>query len=104
MPNSSQLRSSVSTCLRDSSSRMRAAVGVPSVGTLWSAVASVGSGGRTRRPAGGRPAAGETKAVEGLRAGDLVHEVQVDVQQARRHLVGGPDLVEQRLWHLRISS
>ena len=34
MPNSAQLRSSVSTCTRLSSSRMRAATGVPSVGTL----------------------------------------------------------------------
>src|SRR3954469_12968438 len=49
-PNSAQLRSSVSTCTRLSSSRMRAATGVPSVGTLWSAVASVRSGRRTVRP------------------------------------------------------
>src|SRR3954465_6534658 len=34
---------------------MRAAVGVPSVGTLWSAVASVRSGRRTGRPARRRP-------------------------------------------------
>src|SRR4051794_15415066 len=50
-PNSAQLRSSVSTCVRLSSSRIRAATGVPSVGTLWSAVASVRSGRRTGRPA-----------------------------------------------------
>ena len=42
-------------------------------------------------------AAGEPQAVERLRARDLVHEVQVDVEQAGRHLVGLPDLVEQRL-------
>ena len=89
MPNSAQLRSSVSTCTRESSSRMRAATGVPSVGTLWSAVASVRSGRRTG-------AAVQAQAVEGLRARDLVHEVQVDVDEARGHLVGGPDLVEQR--------
>src|SRR4051794_32931394 len=51
IPNSAQLRSSVSTCVRESTSRMRAATGVPSVGTLWSAVASVRSGRRTGRPA-----------------------------------------------------
>src|SRR4051812_16385451 len=54
-PNSSQLRSSVSTWTRLSSSRMRAATGVPSVGTLWSAVASVRSGRRTVRPLSRRP-------------------------------------------------
>src|SRR3954468_13124942 len=54
-PNSAQLRSSVSTCTRLSSSRMRAATGVPSVGTLWSAGARVGWGRRTeRRARGGR--------------------------------------------------
>ena len=62
---------------------MRAATGVPSVGTLWSAVASVRSGRRTRAP-------GEAQAVEGLRARDLVHEVQVDVEQARRRPRGRP--------------
>src|SRR5689334_11208720 len=55
MPNSSQLRSSVSTCTRLSSSLIRAATGVPSVGTLWSAVATVRSGRRTGRPARRRP-------------------------------------------------
>ena len=45
------------------------------VGTLWSSVASVRSGRRT----GGRPA----QAVEGLRAGDLVDQVEVDVEQVR---------------------
>ena len=54
-PNSSQLRSSVSTCTRESSSRMRAATGVSSVGTLWSAVASVRSTRRTGRPASRSP-------------------------------------------------
>ena len=72
---------------------MRAATGVPSVGVLWSAVASVRSGRRTL-------AAGEPQPVEGLRAGDLVDQVQVDVQQVRSgHLVGLPDLLEHRLWH-----
>ena len=54
----------------------------------------VGRGQRAVRPAHG--AAGEPQAVEGLRARHLVHEVQVDVEQVRRDLVGGPDLVEQR--------
>src|SRR5207248_2623396 len=40
-----------STCTRESSSLILAATGVPSVGTLWSAVASVRSGRRTLRPA-----------------------------------------------------
>ena len=47
IPNSSQLRSSVCTCTRESSSRIRSETGVPSVGTLWSAVASVRSVRRT---------------------------------------------------------
>src|SRR3954447_24607021 len=51
MPNSAALASSVSTCLRLSSSLMSFAMGVPSVGVLWSAVASVRSGRRTVRPA-----------------------------------------------------
>ena len=83
MPNSAQLRSSVCTWTRESSSRIAAARGVPSVGTLWSAVASVRSGRRTVRPASRRP-------VERLRAGHLVDEVQVDVEQAGRDLVGAP--------------
>ena len=95
-PNSAQLRSSVSTCTRESSSRMRAATGVPSVGTLWSAVASVRSGRRTGRPASRSPS-------NACGLVDLVDQVQVDVEQARRDLVGGPDLVEQRLAHERRS-
>ena len=55
MPNSSQLASSVWTCTRLSWSLMSATVGVPSVGTLWSAVASVRSGRRTVRPASRSP-------------------------------------------------
>jgi hypothetical protein len=46
-------------------------------------------------------AAGQAQAVEGLRRGDLVDQVQVDVDQPRRNLVGLPDLVEHRLWHMR---
>ena len=49
-PNSLQLLSSASTCLRESTSLICSAVVAPSVGTLWSAVASVRSGRRTLRP------------------------------------------------------
>ena len=69
-----------------------------SVGTLWSAVASVRSG-----PA--HLAAGEPQALERLRRGDLVDEVQVDVEQrgpalalGRPHLVRLPDLLEHASW------
>ena len=53
-------------------------------------------GGGQRAVGAADRAAGEPQPVEGLRARDLVDEVQVDPQQARRDLVGGPDLVEQR--------
>ncbi len=52
------------------------------------------------------PAAGEPQAVEGLRRGHLVDQVEVHVEQGllaaplRDHLVGLPDLLEQRLAHL----
>jgi hypothetical protein len=52
---------------------------------------AVGAAQRTR---------GHAQAVERLRAGHLVDEMQVDVEQAVSHLVRLPDLVEQRLWHL----
>ena len=55
MPNSSQLDSSASTWRRLSASWIFALIGVPSVGTLWSAVASVRSGRRTSRPASRSP-------------------------------------------------
>ena len=45
------------------------------VGTLWSTTASVFSGARTLRPA-------SAQALEGLRAGHLVDEVAVDVEEA----------------------
>jgi hypothetical protein len=53
-------------------------------------------GGGQRAVGAAHRAAGEPQPVEGLRARDLVNEVQVDPQQAGRDLVGGPDLVEQR--------
>ena len=68
----SQLRRSVSTWVRLTGS----AIGLSqsSVGTLWSSVAMVRSGRRT-------VPAGEPQAVEGLRAGHLVEQVEVDVEQ-----------------------
>ena len=45
------------------------------VGTLWSTTASVFSGARTLRSR-------EAQALEGLRAGHLVHEVAVDIEEA----------------------
>ena len=57
------------------------------------------------RPVGAADLASrEAQAVERLRAGHLVDEVQVDVEQAGRDLVGVPDLVEQGLWHGSLSS
>ena len=53
-------------------------------------------GGRERAVGPADAAALEPQPVERLRARHLVHQVQVDVEQVRRHLVGGPDLVEQR--------
>jgi hypothetical protein len=53
MPNSAALRSSASIWARESGSAIPASR--PMVGTLWSTVASVRSGRRTRRPARRRP-------------------------------------------------
>ena len=63
------------------------------VGTLWSSVAIVSSGRRTVRPR-------QAQAVERLRAGDLVDEVQVDVEEIRlagrrAHEVALPHLLGQ---------
>ena len=80
MPNSAQLRSSASTWTRLSWSLMRAATARPVGG-------DVVVGGRERAVRAAHLAAGQAQAVEGLRAGDLVDEVQVDEQQARGHLV-----------------
>src|SRR5436305_1864472 len=44
-------------------------------------------------------APGQSQPLEGLGAGDLMHEVQIDVDEVRGDLVGLPDLVEQALWH-----
>ena len=61
--------------------------------TLWSIVASVRSGRRTLRP-------GQPEALERLRRGHLVDEVEVDVEQVGQPLVAPhdvalPDLVEE---------
>ena len=72
MPNSAVLARSTSTCLREIGSAM--GWSMSAVGTLWSSVATVSSGRRTR-------AAGQAEAVEGLGGGDLVDEVEVDVEQ-----------------------
>ena len=64
----------------------------PMVGTLWSAVARVRSGRRTRRPA-------SAEALERLRARHLVDEVQVDEEQVVADHVVVPDLLERGLGH-----
>jgi hypothetical protein len=92
MPNPRAFRSSVWTCTRESWSRICSAVVEPSVGTLWSAVARVRSGRRNR-------AAGQSERLERLGGGDLVDEMEVDVEERIGHLVGLPDLVEQSLRH-----
>jgi len=57
-------------------------------------------GDREVRPAHGQPSLAQHR--EGLRRGDLVHQVQIDVQHRRsvlrlgRHQVSVPDLLEQR--------
>ena len=89
MPNSSQLASSASTWRRESASWILALTGVPSVGHVV-----VGGGERAVRAAD--LAAGEAQPVEGLRARDLVDQVEVDVDEPGRDLVRGPDLLEQR--------
>ena len=58
-------------------------------------------GGRERLVGPAHAPALEPQAVEGLRRGHLVDEVEVDVDQAVGDLVAVPDLVEQRLRHLR---
>ena len=64
------------------------------VGTLWSSVATVRSGRRTG-------ATGQAQAVEGLGAGHLVDEVEVDVEQVGFARAGAddvavPDLLGER--------
>ena len=89
MPNSAVFSRSTSTWRAEIGS----AIGwsMSAVGTLWSSVAMVSSGRRTR-------AARQAQAVERLRAGDLVDEVEVDVEQVgfagrRAHDVALPHLL-----------
>ena len=92
MPNSFALRRRVSIWVR----LVGSAIGwsMASVGVLWSSVAIVRSGRRTGTT-------GDAQPVEGLRAGDLVHEVEVDVDEVGRAVlalldqVGVPDLLGQ---------
>jgi hypothetical protein len=56
-------------------------------------------GSRERAVGTTHPATGETQTVERLRASDLMHEMQIDVDQALGDLVRLSDLVEQRLRH-----
>ena len=88
MPNSSQLRRSVSTWVRDTGSAIGLSMSI--VGTLWSSVAIVRSGRRTG-------ASGQPQPVEGLRAGDLVDEMQVDVDQVGLALARGDHVVRPYL-------
>ena len=93
-PNSTTFFSSVWTWMRLSSSLMSDGVRAPTVGMLWSATAMV-----QIRPA--QLAAGHAQALERLRAGHLVQQMPVDVEDARPvreplHDVAVPDLVEQR--------
>src|SRR3954449_10110357 len=91
-PNSRQLARSVSTCVRDTGSAIGRSMSV--VGTLWSSVAIVRAGrgvvggggevvvwGGDRRVRAADGSAGEPQAVERLRAGHLVHQVKIDVEQ-----------------------
>ncbi len=97
MPNSRALRRIASICATDSSSAIGSSPDTcrGSVGTLWSIVARVRSGtahGPARDP----------EAVEGLRRGHLVDEVQVDVQQVGLVVAGAdhvlvPDLLDEGL-------
>ena len=69
-------------------------------------VVVLGRDGQVGPPNG---ATGQPEAVEGLRAGDLVEEVQVDVQQVGlafglAHHVRLPDLLGQRPRHCRTST
>ena len=69
-----------------------------------SSVGDVVVGGGDGEVGPAHPAAGQADAVEGLRAGDLVDEVEIDVEQvglARRaaHHVAVPHLLGERLGH-----
>ena len=91
MPNSAQLAARTSIWRAEMGSSIGPSRAV--VGTLWSMVATVRSGRRTAAP-------GQAQAVEGLGRGDLVDQVQVDVEQVGLAVgladhVALPDLVGQ---------
>ena len=83
-------------------------------GLVGDALGAVGGrhvvvGHRERRIDAAHRAAALAQAFEGLRAGHLVHEMTVDVEERRAvvflvHHVGVPDLVEQGLGHRQASS
>jgi hypothetical protein len=92
-PCSLMFASSVSTCVREIGSRMPWSQCC--VGVLWSAVAY----DRIDSP-GSAP--GELEAFEGLRTGDFMHQVPVDVDQRRAfavlaHEVARPELIVECL-------
>ena len=96
-PNSSQLRRSASSCAAASSSAW------PVVGR------DVVIHRRERQVGPPHLSPGQTQALEGLRRGHLVDEVEVDVEQRRLALGLGdevrfPDAIEERLSHLRIVA
>ena len=80
-PNSAQFLRSVSSWARETGSAI--GLSMSRVGVLWSSVAMVRSRRRTLRPACRRP-------VEGLRAGHLVQQVQIDEEEVGLAL-GAPD-------------
>ena len=91
-PKVAQLARSDSSWRRDTASATGPLMFV--VGTLWSSVATVRSGRRTVRP-------GHAQPVEGLRGGDLVHQVQVDEEDVGAVVaavddVGVPDFLAER--------
>ena len=92
MPNSSQLLSSASTCLRESSSAISRAVGRAVGGdvVIGRRQGLVGAADLPVR---------ETQPVEGLRRGHLVDQMEVDVDQVVVDLVRFPDLLEEILRH-----
>ena len=96
MPNSSQFASSVSTCLRESSSAISPRVG----GAVGGHVVV---GGRQRLVGPAHLAAGHPQPLEGLRRGHLVDEVQVDVDQVLGDLVGS-QILSNRSSGIRCSS
>ena len=95
MPNSLAFFSRVSTCSLDSGSVMPLSRSL--VGTLWSATAK-------RQIGAADFAARHAQAFESLGAGHFMHQMPVDIEdrgltRARRHQMGVPDLVVQRLGH-----